>query len=162
MGRMPLMPDDVDQSETSLDERGIRLDVWAHHHDVAGLEGGIVGQQAEEHLAQHLHLARRAMAGMELHRADGRMEPPPSGIGGLVGGEIGLQPPEQSLAIDRGRLGDDLLLGAHGDQCLLELPQVTAQAGKERMHRGAVGEVVTSPPYDGRRGRDQLTGQCVP
>lgn len=33
------------------DQRGVGLDVGAHHQDVAGFQGRVVGEQAEQHLA---------------------------------------------------------------------------------------------------------------
>ena len=40
--------------------------------DVARLEGGVVGEQPEDHLAQHLDLAGAAVAGVHLHAAVAR------------------------------------------------------------------------------------------
>ncbi len=56
-------------AERRGDERGERLHVRAHHHDVPRLEGGVVRQQADDDLAQHLDLTRAAVAGVHLHAA---------------------------------------------------------------------------------------------
>ena len=59
----------VAEPEVGDDQRRIGLDVGAHHHDVARLQRRVVGQQAEQHLAQHVDLPRRAVAAVHLHRA---------------------------------------------------------------------------------------------
>ena len=46
------------EPERGGDQRRERLDVGAHHHDVARLQGRVVGEQPEQHLAQHLDLPR--------------------------------------------------------------------------------------------------------
>ena len=45
--------------------------------DVAGLEGGIVGQQVEDRIAHHLDLAGHAVAGVHLEAAVERIEARP-------------------------------------------------------------------------------------
>ena len=62
------------EAERRLDQRGVRLDVGAHHEDVARLERGVVGEQAEDDLAQHLDLPGGPMAGVHLHAAIGGVE----------------------------------------------------------------------------------------
>ena len=57
------------EAEAGGDQRRVGLDVGAHHQHVAGLERGVVGEQAEQHLAQHLDLAGRAVAGVHLDGA---------------------------------------------------------------------------------------------
>jgi hypothetical protein len=47
----------------------IRLDVRRHHDDVGRFERRIFGEESEQAVVQHLHLAHRAVAGMDLHRA---------------------------------------------------------------------------------------------
>jgi len=42
------------------------LDVRAHDDDVPQFEGGIVLEEAEDHLAQHVHLPVAAVAGVHL------------------------------------------------------------------------------------------------
>ena len=61
--------DRLAHAERGLDQRRVGLDVGAHHQDVARLEGLVVGEQAEQHLAQHLDLAGRTVAGVHLHAA---------------------------------------------------------------------------------------------
>jgi hypothetical protein len=60
---------DVSEPERRGDQRRVVLDVRAHDQDVARLERVVVGEQADEHLAQHLDLALRAMAGVHLQAA---------------------------------------------------------------------------------------------
>jgi hypothetical protein len=93
---MPLAVAGARETERRLDERGVRLDVGAHHQDVARLESGVVGEQAEDHLAQHLDLASGPVAGMHLDAAIGWIEGP-RGLGKRVGGEVVLEPPEQGV-----------------------------------------------------------------
>ena len=57
------------EGESGRDDRRERLDVRAHDQNVAGLERRVVGEQANDHLAQHLDLARAAVAGVDLHAA---------------------------------------------------------------------------------------------
>ena len=93
---------DLADAERRLDQRGVGLDVGAHDQDVARLERRVVGEQAEQHLAQHLDLAGRAVAGVHLDAAvvAGRAEREP-GSGGGVGGEVGLEPAEQRAGLVR-------------------------------------------------------------
>ena len=67
-------PPTLPEPERRLDERGVGLDVGAHDEDVARLERGIVGEQAEQRLAEHLDLTGRAVAGVHLHAAIGGVE----------------------------------------------------------------------------------------
>lgn len=46
------------------DQRGVRLHVRAHHDDVPQLEGRVVGEEAEQHLAEYLDLSVPAVARM--------------------------------------------------------------------------------------------------
>ena len=57
-------PGQVRGTEAGVDQWGEQLDVGAHDDDVAGLERRVVGQQVEHGLADHLHLAGAAVAGM--------------------------------------------------------------------------------------------------
>ena len=54
------------EPERRRDQRREGLDVRAHDEDVARLQRRVVGEQAEQHLAQHLDLAVRAVAGVHL------------------------------------------------------------------------------------------------
>ena len=64
------------ESERGGDQRSELLDVGAHHDDVARLKCGIVSEQADEHLPQHLHLTIGAVAGVELHASVGSARAP--------------------------------------------------------------------------------------
>ncbi len=68
--------DGVGQAEAGRDQRGVGLDVGAHHEDVARLEGRVVLEQTDQHLAQHVDLAGRAVAGVHLQAAVGRVVDP--------------------------------------------------------------------------------------
>ncbi len=57
------------RTEGTGDQRCVGLDVRAHHQDVAQLQRGVVGQQAQDDLAQHLHLAGAAVTGVDLDAA---------------------------------------------------------------------------------------------
>ena len=82
------------QAERRRDQRREGLDVGAHHDDVPRLQGGVVGEQPDQHFAQHLDLAVRAVAGVHLHAAVVGVEQRALGRGtGLgIGGDVGLQP----------------------------------------------------------------------
>ncbi len=56
----------VGKPERRGDQRCVVLDVRAHDQHVARLERGVVGEQADEDLAQHLDLTLRAVAGVHL------------------------------------------------------------------------------------------------
>ena len=60
--------DHVAEAETGDDQRRVGLDVRAHDEDVAGFEGLVVGEQAEQHLSQDVDLAGGAVAAVHLHR----------------------------------------------------------------------------------------------
>ena len=55
--------------EGGRDDRGEGLDVRAHDEHVARLEGGVVGEQADDDLAEHLDLPGAAVAGVHLDAA---------------------------------------------------------------------------------------------
>ena len=86
-------------AERRLDQRGVGLDVGAHHQDVARLERGVVGQQPEQHLAQHLDLAGRAVARVHLHAAVVDVEDPAGRVDGGVGRDVGLEPGQQRPSV---------------------------------------------------------------
>ena len=54
------------QPESGRHQRRVLLDVGHHDNDVAGLQGRVVGEQADDDLAKHLHLSSGAVAGMHL------------------------------------------------------------------------------------------------
>ena len=55
--------------ERRRDDRRERLDVRAHDEHVARLEGRVVGEQADDDLAEHLDLTGAAVAGVHLDAA---------------------------------------------------------------------------------------------
>ena len=57
---------DVAEPEVCVDQRCVGLDVRAHHQDVARFQRGIVGEQAEQNLAEHVDLAGRTVAAVHL------------------------------------------------------------------------------------------------
>ena len=91
-----------------------RLDVGAHHEDVARLEGGVVLEQPDQHLAQHVDLARRrrgtrAPGGAVVRRrARARRARRPSGRGWRAGragaSRAGCSAPARSGVRGRSRL----------------------------------------------------------
>ena len=88
--------DHVAEAEARDDQRRVGLDVRAHDEDVAGLERLVVGEQAEQHLAQDVDLAGRAVAAVHLHRAVVGVERSAFAAHG-IGGDVGLQPAEQRV-----------------------------------------------------------------
>lgn len=98
------------EPEAGDDQRGVGLDVGAHHQDVARLQGGIVGQQPQQHLAQHVDLPGRAVAAVHLHRPVVGRPGPAAGVDG-IGGDVGLQPAQQRL----GPLGSTQVVIGHPD-----------------------------------------------
>jgi len=54
------------QAERCFDQRRILGDAGAQHHDIAGLQAGIVGEQPAQGVAQDLDLAVGAVTGMDL------------------------------------------------------------------------------------------------
>ncbi|SKS35833.1 Uncharacterised protein [Mycobacteroides abscessus subsp. abscessus] len=64
------------ETKTGRYQRRVGFDVGAHDEDVARLQCGIVGQQAQQHLAQHIDLTCRAVAGMHLHGPVARSQHP--------------------------------------------------------------------------------------
>ena len=63
-------------AERRLDQRRERLDVGAHDDHVARFERRILLEQMQDHVAQHLDLARTAVARMDLDAAVGGVEQP--------------------------------------------------------------------------------------
>ena len=82
------------EAERGGHQRRVRLDVGAHHDDVARLERGVVGEEADEDLPEHLDLAVRPRAGVQL---DARVRGGEHVVAarGPVGGEVGLQPVQE-------------------------------------------------------------------
>ncbi len=116
------------EAEVGDDERGVGLDVGAHHQDVARLERRVVGQQPEQHLPQHVDLPGRAVAAVDLYgpvvvgqHAAGRTD--------RVGGQVGLQPAEQGIPAVR--LAERLVGRGIGGQASLQLTQITTEGGQQ-------------------------------
>ena len=144
MGRVSALADDVPETEPGLDQRGVGVDVGTHHQDVARLEGGVVGQQPEQHLAQDVDLPGDSMACVHLHRTVGRVVDPAVGPG-KVRREVGLQPAEERVRQRRlgfGGVGGDV----GGGEGALELAGVASEPGQERMADDPVA-VVVGPGY---------------
>ena len=89
------------KSEVGDDQRRVGLDVGTHHHDVARLERRVIGQQAEQHFAQHVDLPGRAVAAVHLNGSVAFAE-----LATLwplrVGGKVGLQPAQEDFALPGG------------------------------------------------------------
>ena len=119
--------------ERGGDERRERLDVRAHDQYVTRLEAGIGLQQAEHDLPQHLDLAVRPVAGVNLHGAVsvGHDEQP-----------VVAQPPLQPAQQRGRRLGAGVVLvdeAGHGrGEPHLQLAHVAPERGQQRV-RGRVG-----------------------
>ena len=140
--------DGAAEPERRLDERRVRLDVGAHHQHVARLERRVVGEQAEDDLAQHLDLPRRPVAGMHLHAAIGRVENPFAVGRELVGREVVLEPAEQvGRALDthpvEPRVDGRVDVDERGERAL-ELTDVAAQRREQRVPDALVRGVVTT------------------
>ena len=55
--------------EHGMNKRRVAFDIRSHDHDVPRPERGVVGEQVEKLVVEHLRLAHRRMAGVELHGA---------------------------------------------------------------------------------------------
>ncbi len=130
--------DHLAQAETGGDQWCVGLDVRAHHQDVARLQGRVVGEQAEQDLAQHVDLAGRAVTGVHLHRAVGRVMGAALGADG-VGGDVGLQPAEQGIGMG---CGGQEFVGIGRRQAALQFAQVAAQGGQQGVPDNAVAGVL--------------------
>ena len=120
----------VAEPEVRVDQRRVGLDVRAHHQDVARLQRRVVGEQAEQHLAQHVDLAGRAVAAVHLDGAVVVVQRPAVRPDG-VGGDVGLQPAEQSVGMVAA--AEDIRRWRVGGQAALQLAQVAAEGGQQRM-----------------------------
>ena len=89
---------DVAEAEARDDQRRVGLDVRAHDEDVAGFEGLVVGEQAEQDFAQYVDLAGGAVAAVHLDGAVVGLGCAAVGTDG-VGGDVGLQPAEQRVGM---------------------------------------------------------------
>ena len=127
------------ETEVRPDQRGVGLDIGAHHQDVARLQGRIVGEQTQQHLPQHIDLTRRPVAAVHLNRPVVRLDRPTL-RGNRIGGDIGLQPAEQSVR--PGRTRQELVGGHRRRQAALEFTEVTPEAGQRRVAGQSVALVV--------------------
>ena len=149
---------DRGEPEGGLQQRRERLDVGAHHDDVAGLEAALaLREHPGEHLAQHLHLARSAVAGVHL---EGEI------VGGTLAGWVRALVVSDIALQQRKTTPDSLLVGArsrdgrlHRQEVLLELAHVAGEGGQQRVAGGERAGVV-DPGGHGIGGPDG--GDVVP
>ena len=163
---------DLPEAEVRRDQRGVSLDVGAHDEDVAGLQCLVVGEQAEQHLAQHVDLPGRAVTGVHLHRAVTGLQRTALRPN-LIGGDVGLQPAQQGV---RAVIRHQELVVGDGGQRALQFAEIAAQGGEQRVidaavavvvatgHRGA--KAVQRGPQRGTRVRQPqvhvvVFGQCI-
>ena len=147
---------DAAQPERRLDERGVGLDVGAHDEDVARLERGVVVEQAEQRLAEHLDLTGRTVTRVHLHAA--------------IGSDRGCDDPRRASCSPRCRAAasragstperrwrerrfDDI---DNGQQRALQLADVAPQRGEQRVSGSFVRDVV------GADDRPLQVGQQLP
>ena len=132
---------DLTEAEAGRDQRRVGLDVGAHHEDVARLEGRVVLEQAEQHLAQHVDLAGRAVAAVHLHRAVVvRQHPALRRRTALARRSAWSQPSSVSGGAAPRWWWSTV---SSGGEAALELAQVAAQGRQQR--------VADAPVADGRR-----------
>ncbi len=149
---------DVAGAERGVDERGKRLDIGAHHDDVAGLEGRVVAKGVEDGISDDLDLAGQAMAGVNLQAAVVRVElgaavrPAREGEARrqAIVADVGLEPLQQGQG--GGRLVVPgmvvILQGRRGDagQDQLHLATVVGPRRQQRV-AGQPGGVVGGPAH---------------
>ena len=149
--------DDVGEPEPGRDQRRERLDVGAHHEDVARLEGRVVLEQPDQHLAQHVDLAGRRRG----RRAPGRLRSSSAwtprgalvGVGACVGAEVGLQPAEQGgRASRRGSTGVGVAVG-RPTASVRRSSRVSRPSEASSGWSTRVGGVVVGARHRRRRGR---------
>ena len=97
------VPTDLAHAEGRRHQRRVGLDVGAHHQHVPRLEGLVVGEETEDHLAEDLDLARLAVAGVHLHRVVVRGDGAGARVDNEVGGEVGLEVAQQRHGSGLGR-----------------------------------------------------------
>ena len=107
---------------------GVTVDVRAHHQDVARLQRGVVDQQAEQHLPQHVDLPGRAVAAVHLHRPV--IVPQRASLRATgIRSDIGLQPAQQGVG--PAGAAEELVGGDRGGQAALQLAQVAPEGGQQ-------------------------------
>ena len=129
------------QPEVRGDQRRVGLDVRAHHQNVARLQGLVVGEQAQQYLAQHVDLPGRAVTAVHLHG------PVASGQNATVrtyrvGGDVGLQPAQQRIRMICA--GKGFIACRSGRHAALQLSQVAAEGGQQWVPDAAMALVVAS------------------
>ena len=133
------------EPEPGRDQRRVGLDVGAHDEDVARLEGGVVVEQPDQHLAEHVDLARRAVAGVDLEAVvvdGGHPTRPHRLVGSAVGTKVVLEPAEQRRPVlDLGGRGD---VDPHAVEDPAQLTGVAAQRGEQRVVDPLGGRVVVA------------------
>ena len=126
-----------------------RLDVGAHDDDVAGLERRVVGEQAQEHLAEHVDLAGDPVAAVHLHRpvACGEVAARRTH---LVGAQVGLQPAEEGPPLGSpGGIRVVVDVGGVGDRSGVEGPlQLAQEDGAGYVDRSINDNLLTSSLRD--------------
>ena len=143
---------DVAEPERGRDQRRERLDVRAHHEDVARLQRRVVLQQPDQHLAEHVDLSgrrrgRRAPARSgRRRRGDGRRARRTSGRGWRAG-RAGARPSRVVRGVGH-RRGDVVVTDADQER-------VAAHGRRGRARRAAGGR-------RGRRRRPRRAGRPPP
>ncbi len=150
-----LGPGPAARSERGSDQRRERLDVRAHHDHVSRLERRILVEQVQDRVTQHLHLARPAVAAVDLDAAVVRLGRRAvicrvAGAGLAVRADVLLDPLEQGRGASRGRERMVVLDGVAGaGQDELELAGVPAPGGEQPVLGRGDGRVFVAPrhPY---------------
>ena len=123
----------------------VGLDVGTHHQDVAGFQGRVVGEQAQQYFAQHVDLSGLPVAGVHLNGSVSARQATTMGANG-IGGEVGLQPAEQgggTVAIT-GLVTQALVGGELFRQHHLQLAKIPAEGGEQRVVDLAMAAVVAA------------------
>ena len=122
----------VVEPERGFDERREGLDVGAHDEHVARLEGGVVGEEADDDLAQHVDLSGGTVAGVHLHGPVEWVEGADVvGRAVAVGGEVGLELTEQGRGALRSGQMDRGRLAGQREEAAFELGDVSCARGEE-------------------------------
>ena len=155
-----------------LDEGAVAVDVGHHHHHIPRLESRIGGKARQQGVVQHLHLAHRAVAGMDdqglIFRGQEVFFALPAAI--LEIQNVRLQQVQQVVRLDLDE-GIELVrlqihqqgvvippLLAHGDQQRVALGHVTG-IGEEAIQAGRVSHQRLLRPRD-QRGIQLGTAAC--
>ena len=151
--------DHVAEPEARDDQRRVGLDVRAHDEDVARFERVVVGEQAEQNLAENVDLAGRAVAAVHLHRAVVGRSVRPSRPHG-VGGDVGLQPAQQRVGAVVAPADQEVFVGLRvRRQAALQFAEVAAEGGQQRMADLAVAGVVAAGDRAVHVGERSATGR---